>query len=343
MQPFWDWFIGEAGAAWIMGLLGLMVGLYSIYLKRSPKPKPGNHIVCKQVSLSSHLRLSERARKLVNVEYIGESQQDAQPIGALSQTFIDIRNESEIDALYNIELEFHVLNAQVLSVEWLSPVPVYPAEQSEPSFHARTGSPLTGERALSSHWEIHVPLAQLASYEKYGESFRIEILADGDLNDIRMPLQGNIYDTSPVWRAKYVSLDEYLEEQIKETQKRTIASILRISAILIVTIAGLLWITFPLYGPLMADLPLLGANFLVGLFVGIFVAGIFGYLLQQIQLAYRLKGARNRRQEVSRATPQTPAQAVLSSIEASFGCLMWAVALLLFLGAGGYLVVWYLA
>jgi hypothetical protein len=235
--------------------------------------------------------LSERARKLVNVEYADESQQEPKPISALSQTTIDIRNESKIDALYNIELEFHVLNARVLSVGWEPPALDHLVEQLEPSFHLRTSSSSAGEKASRSYWEIRVPLAQLTSYEKYGESFRVGILADGELASIRMPNQGNKDNTSPDWRAKFVPLEEYQKEQNKRWQQATIATVLIFFSILLVMIAGFLWITFRLYGPFVADWRLLVATFLLGYVL----TTIFGYVMGRIRAARGKMGASNLR------------------------------------------------
>jgi hypothetical protein len=68
----------------------------------------------------------------------------------------------------------------------------------------------------------------------------------------------------------------------------------------------------------------MSSEFCTGLFVGFLVAGILGFVLQQLRLAYIRMGRARRPQQVRIDTSETPVQVVASS--AGAGC--WLVFLL---------------
>ena len=283
MQSFWNWLIDEAGAAWIIGSLGLVLSLYSFYLQRTQKPRKGRHVVCTQSRpQSSHLYLSERAKEWVKVEYIGQDRGDPLRIDTLSQVTIEIKNESETDALNDVELRFWVpdTRARVLRV-WWEKAPEYLVEQSEPSFHFVERPSDRREGLSGSYWEIRVSLAQLKSYEKYKEDLEVGVLAEGDLTSIGMLAQGSTGGPlNQIWTAKFVSFAEYEAEQKRDRLRRSALIALLLPSLLLMITAVFLRISFKLWGPFRTDWRLLVASSLFGSAL----AGLVGYSLQRLRL-----------------------------------------------------------
>ena len=83
----------------------------------------------------------------------------------------------------------------------------------------------------------------------------------------------------------------------------------------------------------------LGSEFCSGVLVGFLIAGILGFVLQQVRFAVKKVGDAGRPQQVKIDTEQTPAQVVSSSIGA--GC--WLVMIVLIVVALLWLALNYIA
>lgn len=93
MQSFWQWFIGEAGAGWIIGILGLIGGIYA-WLRRERPPK----IVIQEVS---HISLLDVHPSQSNRIHVGYSDTDG--------------SESKIESLQQIKLSIYNLGTRDIS------------------------------------------------------------------------------------------------------------------------------------------------------------------------------------------------------------------------------------
>jgi hypothetical protein len=278
MQSFIDWLIGEAGAAWIIGISGLIFGIYSWY-KNKYKQDKGRHVICIQRHPSfTHLRLSEEARESVNVEYRGTSQEKPIPIETLGQTIIDIKLESSTEALNMVELKFRLPDARVLRV-WWEDAPEYLIDESEIDFYPVESSLNRIKEADEMFWEIRVFIPQLKVYEKYHEKVGIGILADGNLDSITMPPQGSTGGEFPdqVWIAKYIPYEVYREmlHRMEEIKSFLINSIILVTTGVVLLILIDLGV---LESPGIGDFP-------YGYIYGFISAGIIGFILGQIREA----------------------------------------------------------
>lgn len=277
MQTFLNWLIGEAGAAWIIGILGLLMGLYTFFSK-SRKPTTGRHIICTQEDESfSHLTLSQGAREWLKVEFLGESRIKPIQINSLSQNFIKIKLESNTDALNSVELIFFAPEARILRV-WWEDAPEYLIEESNLSYYLVNRSPKKIAGLLGSHWEIKVYLSQLKAYDKYKEEIKIGVLADGNLESLTMPPQGSKGGVTldQVWTAKFIPYSEYEVMRKKERiRKNNVKSMYWISLLFLV-IASSMW-TFTHF------FTLLNGFSCSGMVYGFILAGIFGFILSNIR------------------------------------------------------------
>jgi hypothetical protein len=260
MQRF---FTPEAIAAYVIALVSL-----AHYVYKEWKSRRGRHVVCTQPeSEFSHISLSEKAREWVRVEFTDNGQQlESAQIHALSQILIDIKNESNTDALNDVLLKFRIPDARVLKV-WWEEGPQYLLERSQLSSSTEYGQSAEEEASVTSQVEISLP--QLKSYKKYGEVLRIGILADGDLESIQMLPRGSKQGTplEQVWTAKFISFEE-----LKRKRSRGMA----IGQALGYVFGGLLVLGF-LY---MRTDSIAARDFLVGFMV----AGLVGLLLGRIRL-----------------------------------------------------------
>jgi hypothetical protein len=73
--------------------------------------------------------------------------------------------------------------------------------------------------------------------------------------------------------------------------------------------------------------------FLAGFAAGIFVAGLLGFIMQQLRFARKKMSALGSPQKVGHETDRTPAQILMDSIAGTFNYAVWLAVLLgLFLG-----------
>jgi hypothetical protein len=265
----------EAVATYIVGVLSAAFWACQFW-----KSKRGRHVVCTQSEpVFSHLRLSERAREWVKVAYIGDDQHNPVQINTLGHTVIDIKNESDADALSDVQLKFRVPVARLLKA-WWEKGPDYLLDQSSISISLEDGPSTQAEQSAGSSWQIQVFLPDLKSFKKYGEAFRIGILADGNLKTIEMLPGGSKAGCAPdqVWTAKFVCYDDFLK---KNFIRESLTHLLWIGIIGAMA-GGMMWLSArALIGSSSegcADL-----YFLAGWAIGIIAAGILGYISQTLR------------------------------------------------------------
>lgn len=103
MQAFWNWFIGEAGAAWIIGLLGLLAMLYSWqHRERAPR------VIVQEVKKTRLLNIHPSQRETLTVIHT-DSNGNQTRIQDLEQREIVIYNNGTRDILEPLQLvlRFH--------------------------------------------------------------------------------------------------------------------------------------------------------------------------------------------------------------------------------------------
>lgn len=98
MQSFWQWFIGEAGAGWIIGLIGLIGGVYA-WLRRERPPK----IVVQETRRISLLDVHPSQAEKIRVSYL-DSVGNESRIASLQQTELAIYNTGTRDISEAINL-----------------------------------------------------------------------------------------------------------------------------------------------------------------------------------------------------------------------------------------------
>jgi hypothetical protein len=84
---FWDWFIGEAGAAWILGILGIIGAIYTWINRRRPK-----HIVLQETQRFSLLDIHHSLQERLTVFYKSRVDVEEYEIRTLYQTEFIIYN-----------------------------------------------------------------------------------------------------------------------------------------------------------------------------------------------------------------------------------------------------------
>jgi len=97
MENFWNWFIGEAGAAWIFGVLGILGVVYT-WLKRPRPPK----VIVQEVERLKLLDIHPSQREKLKVFYIDPEGQQA--IENLEQKKVVIYNTGTKDILEPVKL-----------------------------------------------------------------------------------------------------------------------------------------------------------------------------------------------------------------------------------------------
>lgn len=162
-------------------------------------------------------------------------------------------------------------------------------------------------------------------------------MADGNLKDIIMPPQGNIGNTDPDWRAKFLSREAYQREQTEWRPRKTGAFLPLISIVILPELpAGLRWLnrTYPQF------LTLNWVDLVLGAVIGILVAGILGYILQQIRWA---RGSLNtyRAPHNDLSDEADPYKIARGMVGKFFSAVFWTIMLILFVTVVGALIYGY--
>jgi hypothetical protein len=103
MRTFWNWLVGEAGAGWIVGLIGFLLSLYA-WLHRERAPK----IIVQEISNLRLLDIHPTQRENLKVLYL-DSEDQRVCVEDLYQKEIVIYNNGTVDIQDPIQLEvgFH--------------------------------------------------------------------------------------------------------------------------------------------------------------------------------------------------------------------------------------------
>ena len=277
----------ESVATYIAALIGVLVASAGWYYGVR-KSKQGRHVVCSQLEpVFSHLYLSETARELIDVRYVGDGQPgsvgqpDSMEIDALSEVLIDIKNDSDTDTLNNVVLKFRVPDARVLRV-WWEKIPSYLLEESTVDFSSEN-DPSTASGDTPA-WIVHVSLPGLKSHKKYKvEQFVVGILADGNLETIEMLSAGSRRQVPPAqtWTAKFLSFSASQQKAIGAAQ-------LTYGVTWFITLALFLGSMFWIVGSMFANIRPLGWHlllaFILGFFVSYFLVGFMAELRRAIAM-----------------------------------------------------------
>ncbi len=140
MQSFWDWLIGEAGAGWIIGFLGILGGVYA-WLKRE---RP-SHVVVQEVKRTTLLDIHPSQKEKLEVYYTPEPE-NRETVQNLVQSQIVIYNTGTRDISEDIRLELEISEGD--SSEATSPVLIEPIfddpTKSGRVYDEQNGTPITG-------------------------------------------------------------------------------------------------------------------------------------------------------------------------------------------------------
>jgi hypothetical protein len=102
MQSFWQWFIGEAGAGWVIGfLVGLLIGGLYGWLKRDRPPK----IAIQEIDSIRLLDIHPSQRDKLSVHYADDADNRQQIENLVQREFV-IYNRGARDLLEPVKLRF---------------------------------------------------------------------------------------------------------------------------------------------------------------------------------------------------------------------------------------------
>jgi hypothetical protein len=270
----WDsiarFFSLESVATYIVAL-----GTAAYWVYKWWRSKQGRHVVCTQSQpVFTHLSMTEQAREWVKVQFARDDQHCPVQVEELSQVVIEIKNDSDTDALNDVKLKFRLPDARVLRVSWEEP-PDYIREEAQLLFSPEDVVSAQPEETIDPTWQVEVSLPDLKSFKKYGESCAIGILADGDLRSIEMVPQGSKPHVAPeqVWTAKFVSYDDFLKQGARYVT-------LRFVFWQIVLVIGLAFLSWLLFRAGLEEIPRTVPYF----FLGFVCAGVTGFISQQALL-----------------------------------------------------------
>ena len=103
MKPFLQWFIGEPGAVWIIGLLGLIVGVFYFWKERGRPPR----IVIQEIRRIKLLAIHSSQREKLAVSFT-DSDGVGHNIKNLIQTEFAVYNNGTSDILEPVELSLNL-------------------------------------------------------------------------------------------------------------------------------------------------------------------------------------------------------------------------------------------
>jgi hypothetical protein len=264
-----------------LDIVVLAVAIVSVVLwfYRWWKSRQGRHIVCRQPrGQFSHISLSGKARKWLEVNYVGDSQTKPLKIGTLSQVVIDIRNESDADVLNDVQLKFCMPDAKALTV-WWDDAPEYLIEHSLFALSRDDRSP----SEPASIVEVFLP--SLKSFEKYREKFSLGILADGNLETVKMPPAGSRPGVAPdqIWTAKFVSYEESKRKSARRVAFVTVPTSL---ALILLFLLGT-WYLASLFQPFLDQFA--SAYVFMGGFIFSGIVGLISSAVQRLVMAIQNK------------------------------------------------------
>lgn len=98
-MSFWDWFIGEAGAGWILGMLGVLGGLYT-WRNRERPPK----IVLQELWNMGLLDIHPSQQNKISVMYM-DDEGNGQNVESLQQKRIVLYNNGTVDLSDPMQLQ----------------------------------------------------------------------------------------------------------------------------------------------------------------------------------------------------------------------------------------------
>ena len=103
MGSFWDWLVGEAGAGWIVGFIGLLLSLYA-WLHRECAPK----VIVQEVNSIRLLDIHSTQRESLSVFYTDSEGQQVR-VQDLQQEEVVIYNNGTVDVREPLQLviRFH--------------------------------------------------------------------------------------------------------------------------------------------------------------------------------------------------------------------------------------------
>jgi len=197
MSAFWRWLIGEAGAGWIIGLLGFFFALYT-WVRRTRPPR----VVVQEVEVLRLLDVHPSQR--TNLEVLFRPSQGAlHRVQNLIQKKIVIYNSGSMGITDPLELE--------IQVSWASHEQ---GRTSTPFLHAVFDEPMTvdlvqdGEGG-SMHTGIRLSVPYLNSYPLHQHYVTGYLVSNEDMRfDLRQK-------TGKGWSARAVSLQEVRDTQLR--------------------------------------------------------------------------------------------------------------------------------
>jgi hypothetical protein len=231
-----------------MGFLNLDIATFlallatiAFWVYQAIRSRQGRHVVCSQSEPAfSHLSLSQSSREWVRVEYVGDDQFEPVEIDTLGQIAIDIKNDSNTDALNDVLLEFRLPEARVVRV-WWEKAPGYLLQDSRLSHRPEHRASTEADTPMAPPWTVSIWLPQLKSYRKYREGLTLGILADGDTGAIEMVSQGSKPGVTrdQVWTAKFVPRSVVMKR--KELRRRLVQFLPLLGLVILSVLTGLLF------------------------------------------------------------------------------------------------------
>lgn len=225
MGAFWDWFIGEAGAAWIIGLLGLIGVIYTLFHReRAPR------VILQETSSRWLLNIHDSQRDALRVQY-GTPPEDVIDIHSLEQTDLVIYNTGTKDLTEPIEIMLRF--RRIASSDGDTVVGFWRLTFDDAVCMAQP------ERSTATEPsdEVVVTVQYLNSYDIHGHCARGYLISE---NTIEPEL---VTGTGRGWSARCVTIRSFLEWNKRAT--KTVRNALTVATCALAVIAVVLLLQYP--------------------------------------------------------------------------------------------------
>jgi hypothetical protein len=230
MSSFWEWLIGEAGAGWIIGVLGITGGLYTWYNRIRP-PK----VVIHELRRTRLLDIAPSRRENLHISYTDESG-IGHTVKYLEQTEFAVYNTGTVDINEGIELSIlYKSDAQIKQQDPMTEKKTAPLFIDKILFSQDGCSsiPILGADGSIREGD-HVFLPYLNSYVNHQHYVIAYSIAGGTLN-FRLGKS-----VGKGWSAQLITLEAYNE------RRATVRNLIRYMALIIFVITY-----FILTGPIL--------------------------------------------------------------------------------------------
>jgi hypothetical protein len=207
---------------------------------------------------------------------------------------IEIRNESDTDALNDVKLKFRLPDARLLEV-WWEYGPEYLLEDARVDASVVDSSSSGEAQTHNCPSIIQVYLPHLKSFTRYKEAVCLGVLANGDLETIKMVPAGSRghVPEAQTWTAKFSSYPE-IQQRIAALRAANYGVL--VALVIVIPLGFVSW----LVGQKSGDVNAFTWGLFAGGLWGFSGVGILSYILNLIRLRNIARG----REQAQKVGPQ---------------------------------------